>query len=276
MKVFISSDIEGVAGVTALEHLMPDGFGWQEARELMSREVAAAADVALASGAETVIVADGHGNAMSLLPELMPTGVELVRGWPRPLLQMQGIDQPGIAAALFLGYHASAQHPLGHLAHTFKGSEIAEIRLNGVAASEAYVNAAIAGEFGVPVILGSGSDAFIEEFRAFNPEAVMVSVKRDEGFLSQTSIAPAVARTRIADGVRIAMDRLGAVPPLVLPPPFTVDIVFRRRLPAEVFAYLPVLRRSGAFSITYSAGTMAEVARLISFILFCMPSGRIG
>ena len=118
-KLFISVDMEGCAAVSAPQALLPDRWAWEwtAARRWMTEEVSAAAEAVLAAGYQEVIVADGHGNAHNVDPDGLPDNVRLVRSWPRPLLQMQGIDDPGVRACAFVGYHAGPT-TTGGILHT--------------------------------------------------------------------------------------------------------------------------------------------------------------
>ena len=165
LKVYISSDMEGIAGVVSGEQLGPQGFEYQRFREFMTNEVLAAIEGARAAGATEILVGDSHGNGQNLLIEKFPKDVQIVRSWQRPLAMMQGIDST-FAAVLFVGYHTGTTNSEGVRAHTMSSATLADMRLNGVSVPEAGLNAAIAGHFGVPVALITGDEAVVKEARA--------------------------------------------------------------------------------------------------------------
>src|SRR2546430_6694669 len=105
-KIFISVDMEGITGVVQPAQLGPEGFEYQRAREWMTAEVNAAIEGVRRRAPAEVVVCDSHGNGQSLLIDKLPDDVQIVRGFPRPLEMMQGLDE-SFAAALFIGYHAS-------------------------------------------------------------------------------------------------------------------------------------------------------------------------
>src|SRR5262245_19913582 len=105
-KIFISVDMEGVSGVVQPPQLVPEGFEYQRAREWMTGETASAIQAIYAAGPADIVVCDSHGNGQNLLIDKLPDAVRIVRGFPRPLEMMQGIDET-FAAAVFIGYHAS-------------------------------------------------------------------------------------------------------------------------------------------------------------------------
>ncbi|HYC06102.1 MAG TPA: M55 family metallopeptidase [Azospirillaceae bacterium] len=266
MKVFISADIEGVAGFSTFDAGGPKDFEWERARRWMTDEVVVAARAALAAGAAEVIVADSHGNAQNILVEALPERVRLVRGWPRPLLQMQGVEEPGVEAAVLIGYHGSTHAPSGTLCHTYFGWRA--IRLNGVTISESYGNAALAGAFGVPVVAISGDEAAVAETRAWLPEIEAAIVKRAYGWRSVITTGPAEAHRLIADAVTRGIQRRTALAPLVLPGPITVELEFNNRIMVEIMELMPQFQRMDPYTIRYVAADMVEAMRFIVFTQF--------
>src|SRR5262249_6857307 len=121
IKVYISADMEGVAGVVSGDQLSPSSFEYERFRGFMTAEVLAAIQGAREAGATQIVVSDSHGNGENILIERLPDDVTLVRSWPRPLMMMQGIDS-SFAAAVFIGYHASTTNTAGVRAHTFSSA----------------------------------------------------------------------------------------------------------------------------------------------------------
>jgi D-amino peptidase len=160
LKVYISADLEGVAGAVTPEQLGPEGFEYSRFREHMTAEVLAAIEGARAAGATEILVSDSHGNGQNLLLDRFPEEVTIIRSWPRPLMMMAGIDS-SFDAAIFIGYHAATTTPAGVRAHTLSSARLAAVELNGKPMSEAGLNAAIAGHFGVPVVMISGDDVTV-------------------------------------------------------------------------------------------------------------------
>src|SRR5690606_8216527 len=162
LKIYISADMEGVAGVVTDEQLGPGGFEYERFRELMTAEVNACIEAAREAGATEVLVSDSHGNGQNLLVERLPADVTIVRSWPRHLGMMAGIDA-SFDGVILLGYHASTANERGVRAHTFSSANVTAFRLNGTSMSEAGMSAAIAGHFGVPVIMVSGDQVAVAE-----------------------------------------------------------------------------------------------------------------
>ena len=135
LKVHISVDMEGIAGVVTGDQIGPQGFEYGRFREFMTKEALAAVTAAKEAGATEIVVADAHGNGENLLVEQFPADVKIVRSWPRKLQMMAGIDQT-FDAAVFIGYHASTTNPSGVRAHTFSSATLTKVTLNGVGGAE--------------------------------------------------------------------------------------------------------------------------------------------
>lgn len=266
LKIYISADMEGVVGVVTGDQLGPSGFEYSKAREWMTAEVNAAIEGALAAGATEIVVSDSHGNGENLLIERLPKDVTLVRSWPRPLMMMEGIDQT-FDAAIFIGYHSSTSNPQGVRAHTMSSGRLADVRLNGVPMPEAGINAAIAGHFGVPVIMISGDDAVVSEVRALLGDIEGAVVKNHISFHSAKTLMPEVAYELIRQKVKAALDRLGDFNPYILDTPITLDVRFKNYRPSEVLAYLPIVERTDSHSIRFVGRDIVEVSKFLEFIM---------
>jgi D-amino peptidase len=275
-KLFVSADMEGCGAVSASQALMPDRWAWEwsVARKWMTDEVSAVAQAALAAGYDEVIVADGHGNAHSIEPDGLPHNVRLMRSWPRPLLQMQGVEEQEVQACAFVGYHAGPTAPNGLLAHSYSGAAFRTLRLNGEPCSEGYLNAALAGEFGKPVVLVSGDEHTIEDATRYAPEAVGLVTKHAIGYRSQVALPPRQVRELLAEAAATALKR--PLPkPFVVRGPFKLELEMTTQLAAEMLAYLPDVERKGAFAVVATFHHIADLMRFVAFAMFYSPTGVI-
>jgi D-amino peptidase len=263
--------MEGVAGVVTGDHLGPSGFEYQAAREWLTEEVLAAIRGARAAGATEIVVGDSHGNGENILLDRIPEGVRLIRSWPRPLGMVAGIDET-FDAVLFIGYHASTTNPEGVRAHTMSSGTLTAVRLNGTPVSEAVINAAIVGHFGVPVVMISGDDAIIAEAREQLGDFEAAEVKWSLGFHSAMTLTPGESQELIAERATAALRRLPDFRPLVLDGPVQVEVSFKNYLAAEVLAYLPIVERVDSHTISFTGQDMVEVSRFLSFMTEYSPS----
>lgn len=272
MRVYISADIEGVAGVTHLPTTGPGRFEWDLGRKWMTEEVLAAIEGATAAGATEFVIADGHGSAHNLLLDRLPPNARIVRSWPRPLLQMQGIEDGPFAAAVFVGHHSSAVSARGLLSHTFTLT-FRDIRLNGVSQSETSLNALVAAHFGVPLVFTSGDDDYIQHCLTVLPTLETVVTKRCVGFTSANHLHPAASCAAIRAGVQRALGRLATVRPAPLPQTFRLEAEFNDRSQPEMLEYLPWLERTGPFTIAAEFPDAVAAMKYIAFLSFYQSTG---
>lgn len=264
LKIYISVDMEGITGVVQPAQLGPgpEGFEYGRAREWMTGEARAAIDGAKAAGATEVLIADSHGNAQNLLIDQLPDDVRVVRGFPRPLSMMQGIDNT-FAGVVFIGYHASEYGDSAVRGHTMSSARLLHVKLNGSEVGEGVWNAAIAGHFGVPVIFISGDRAAVDQFRRTVPTAEGVVVKEGLGYHSAVTVTPARGRELIRQGVERAMRRIGEMKPHVVRTPVDFEVGFKLTMDAERISYIPGLRRIDAHAVAGTFPDMPTVAKLL-------------
>lgn len=266
LKVYVSADMEGVVGAVTGEQLGPSGFEYQRFREFMTNEVNAAIEGARAAGATEIVISDSHGNGQNLLLEKLPRDVTVIRSWPRRLMMMEGIDE-SFDAAIFIGYHSSTDNPRGVRAHTMSSARLASVKLNGRVMPEAGINAAIAGHFGVPVVMISGDDVIVEEARSVLGDIEGAVVKWAISFHSARTLMPEAAYGLIREKVETALGRLDDFKPFVLDSPITLDVRFKSYRPVEVLAYLPIVERTDSHSIRFVGEDMVEVSEFLEFML---------
>lgn len=266
LKVYISADMEGVGGVSSeSRQTSPKAADYEKYRRLMTLEVNAAVAGAYDAGATEVVVSDSHWDGLNIDAELLDRRVEIVRGFPRPLGMMQGIDG-SFAAAVFVGYHASEGQQNAILTHTQDGDKILEVKLNGVPVPEAGLNAAIAGDFDVPVVFVSGDQATgLEASRILGPIETAI-VKKGSGFYSGTMLHPDQCRRMIRDGVKRGVERRRQMKPYKVAHPVRLEVTFKDAFYAEIATYLRGVVRSRPNAIVYEATDMTDASRFFSAI----------
>jgi D-amino peptidase len=267
LKIFISIDMEGITGVVQPAQLGPGAEGWEyaRAREWMTAEARAAIEGAKSAGATEFVIADSHGNMQNLLIDQLPEDVRIVRGSPRPLSMMQGIDNT-FAGAVFIGYHASEYGSEAVRGHTMSSARLLHVKLNGAEVGEGVWNAAIAGSFGVPVIFISGDRACIEQFRKTVPSVEGVIVKEGLGYHAALTMTPARGQQLIKEGVARALKRLGEMKPHVVRTPVDLEVGFKLTLDAERISYIPGLRRVDAHAVSGSLPDMTAASKLLQIM----------
>ena len=264
-KIFISVDMEGITGVVQPAQLGPDGFEYQRARDWMTAEVNAAIQGARDAAPADIVVCDSHGNGQSVLIDKLPDDVRIVRGFPRPLEMMQGIDD-SFAAAVFVGYHASEWTSDAVRGHTISSARLLGVKLNGMEASEGIYNAALAGQFGVPVAFVSGDRLAVTQVQQVAPSAEGAIVKEPYGYHSAMTMTPARGQALIRDGVKRAMAKLGMLQPYRVKTPIDLEVGFKLTIDAERAAFVPGLTRSDAHRVKGTFTDMVQITRLLQVL----------
>lgn len=263
MKVLISVDIEGVAGVTHAEQVRPGNPEYERARGWMTAEADAAIRGAFEGGASDVLVNDSHGSFRNLLLDRIDGRARLVTGKPRYLGMMSGAEQQ-CDAVFLIGYHAGAGQQ-GVLAHTINSFAFRRVTVNGEELNEAGLYGALAGELGVPVALMSGDDVFIAETHARFPGALTVETKRAEGHASCISLSPEQSCRQIRETASKAMAAVPGLKPYLLPGKgFRCELLTQTTGQADLFCQWPALERIDGTALAFQADSMANVIRILN------------
>ena len=265
MKIYISVDIEGCAGVVDRNQgNVAGGADFEIGRRLMTLETNAAIEGALEAGATEIVINDSHAQMRNLLPELLHPKASVIQGRPKTMFMVEGLDS-SFDAVFFVGYHASAGIRDGVLNHAYHPYEL---RYNGTVYSEAGINASVAGYYGVPIALVTGDDAAVRDAASILPPHVGVSVKRGITRFSGESPHPEVARERIKAGAKKAIEQLGGRQPLVLSTPITVEIDFYHSIEADISSLMPTVERTGDRSVRFIASNAIEAFRTFTASYF--------
>ncbi|HEY7524070.1 MAG TPA: M55 family metallopeptidase [Candidatus Limnocylindrales bacterium] len=257
MRVYLSVDMEGIAGISHPGPTGRDDKGYPASVDLMVGEANAAIEGALAGGATDVLVNDSHGGMYNLRPIDLHPAARVLQGrktWSMVAGAQPSPGEPAFDVALFVGYHARAGHPTGTIAHTFTGRPTLT-RLAGRAAGETAINASVLGAWGIPVGLVSGDDALADEVADWLPGAERVVIKHGEGGWAAASVHPDRARELIRDGARRAVQRAAAreLRPLVVPPPVTIEVEYHLAIEADYAAIVPGAERYGDRGVRFTA-----------------------
>jgi D-amino peptidase len=247
MKVFVSFDMEGVAGIVDWSQCQPSGgAAYQQGCELLLGEVNAAIEGALAGGADEVVLNDSHGAMFNLDPGQLREPATYISGRHKPDYMMEGLDG-GYGAVFFVGYHGSISGEASTLSHTYNPEVVSGVRLNGEYVGESGINALVACELGVPIALITGDAVTLAEAERIAPDSVTVRTKQSRSRFSAHHLHPAVARTRIKDGACEAIQAVAAgniaTPRIELPA--TLDIEFQNSDMAEMASWVKGVERTG-------------------------------
>ena len=263
MRVFISVDMEGVAGVVEGKRTNPADEGFAHYRDLMQRECNAAIEGALDAGAQEIVVNDSHWHQLGLEPLRLNPRAELVSGSPSRLSMCEGIG-PGFDAAFFVGYHASAGTRGAVLPHTYAAIDVVQaMRLNGRRQSEGSINGAVCGYFDCPVALFTGDAAAVSEMHEYVTEVEGVVVKEGLGYQAARSVHPDEACGRIRTGACRALERLGNIPPLRVEGRADLEIDFTHPGGADRAELIWGVRRLSGQTVAFGGDDYLEVFKLM-------------
>ena len=264
MKIFISADIEGVNGITSWQETSMGNGEYEYFRRQMTEEVKRACLGAQDAGVTDILVKDAHDSAKNLIFSSLPEFVKLHRGWQGcPCSMMAGLDNT-FDAVMFIGYHSPSRSNGNPLSHTMN-TRIHHVKINGVIASEFYINALYASYLNVPVIFLSGDKNLTKQVKELNEDILTVATK--EGINGAVvSRHPEITNAEIQEQVKLAIknNKKTLVP---LPRHFDVEIQYRNHADAYSNSFYPGCKLVGSDRVIFSHDDYFEVLRTLKFIL---------
>jgi D-amino peptidase len=272
VRVYISVDMEGIAGINHPHPTDPADRRYPVSVDLMVGETNSAIEGALAAGATDILVNDSHWNMYNLLPDDLNPAARVLQGqkaWSMVAGARPGADGGRtFDVALFVGYHTRAGHPTGTIAHTYSGAPV-ETRLDGRPTGEYGMNALVLGAWGIPVGMVAGDDALAEEVEGWLPWAERVVVKTIDGGRSAISAHPSVARERVRDGAERAVRRAaaGELQTLEVDPPVVIEVDFAKGVIADHAAMMPGAERVGDRTVRVSSNDPETAFRAFLTVL---------
>ena len=258
MKIYITADYEGVSG-----HVQWDSGG---EREAITADINAAIAGAIDGGATEILAGEAHANMRNIIPEALDPRASFLSGQPKPINHVGGIDNT-FDAAMLVAYHAKAGTLRGIMAHTYT-DKVFSLRFNGTEVGELGADAAIAGYFGVPVIMVTGDRAACNEAHALLGDIEAVAVKEGVSRSAGRCIHPVEARKLIKEGAKRAMSLVGAAKPFVIEPPICTQIVFANPSHADNLEYLPFVERIDGRTVEFTTGDFIEAFELFNMMQF--------
>ncbi len=269
MKAYVSVDMEGLPGVVSPIHTSPKGFLHEEARKIMTKTVLTVVDELSKHGFGEIYVADSHWYMANIIYEDLPENVFLIRGIPRPYSMVYGIDE-SFDATLFIGYHARVGSRGAILEHTYSSTYIRGIKVNGVEASEYYLNALVAGHYNVPVILVAGDNKLGEEVKERTPWTKYVELKKSITRYAAINPNLNVALKKLRNGIKEAINdlRKGKMKPLRTKEPVEIEITLPNSGYADIAEYIPGTIRVNGCTIRYAAKNIIEAYKYLQATVY--------
>lgn len=265
MRILISADMEGVTGVTSAADVIVGTESWQRFRSLFTSDVNACVRGMSEAGVSDVLINEAHSAQRNLILEQLDPPARMLTGRHKPLSMMQGVDS-GVDGVVFLGYHTGAGTE-GVLSHTYLESHLTGVWLDGVHAGEGRLNAALAAEHGVPVLLVTGDDRTCADAAEYAPDAERVAVKecvsRYAAICDPPQRTAAAIREAAARGVRSITE---APPVTAGARPHRIDVEFDAAHLAAATAVIPTVEQTGLRTVGFDAPTMTEAMKAFKIV----------
>lgn len=255
MDIYITLDLEGVTTVTNLAQVRHGEPEFSATRTLMTEEINAAIDGALAGGAQEILVNEGHGKHRNVIPKELNQKARLLTGRNKLFHLMHGVER-GFDGMFMVGYHAGAGKRYGILGHTFHAFNCT---VNGRYMSEIGLCAALAGYHGVPTVLVTGDEESCRDALNLVPNMETVAVKEAVSAASAINLHPAVAQQQIREAAERALKRLPEIKPFVIEPPLVMDIDLYSPLMGDMHDLIPGCLRTGDRSVRYESNDFVEL-----------------
>lgn len=271
LKIYISADIEGVSGVVHSEHVARDGREHDRARMYMTCEVNACIEGALEVGANEILVNDSHGTMRNILLEQLNPKAELISGSPKKFAMVEGLDEK-YDAAIFIGYHTRMGSP-GILNHTFQGRVIRTIKINGKEYGEFGLNAAVAGYYGVPVVMVSGCNLLCKEAAELIPGIETAVVKETINRTTARNLSVQAAQELIREHTVKALKKREQIRPFLLNGSLDVEVSFLNTGLADYAEILPAVRRNSPDSVAFQTDHILDAYRYIRSLILIVNNG---
>jgi len=261
MRVWMSLDMEGVAGVVDWEQCRPgSGAPYALGCELLQDEVNAAIEGAIAGGATEVVLNDSHSRMANLDPRKIAGGAQYISGRHKPRYMMEGLDET-FDAAFFVGYHGSISGRPSTMSHTYNPEVFAGAKLNGTYVGESGINALVAEHYGVPIAFVSGDEVTWEETAPFAQGALNVVTKHSITRASARNLHPTESCRLIREGAREAIKRVaaGAVETPGIEQPAMLDLEFQTSDMAEIATWARGVRRTAERGVRIAGDSLLEM-----------------
>ncbi len=261
MKVFMVTDMEGVAGVVSFtQQSYPDGKYYEQAKKLETAEVNAAVEGLLDAGVTDILVWDGHGAGGIEFEELHPAA-KLLHGRPSPPWPRLNEVFAQYDVVVIVGQHAMAGVITSNQNHTQSSQTIDYYRLNGQPIGEIAQIALYFGSFGIPLIFLSGEIDACKETEALVPGVTTVAVKQGLGRGAAISLSAQEARRRIREGIRQAIEKQRSSPlePVVWPGPYVLEKRFFHTDVADAAAAQPGVERVDSQTVRLYSDNIRDI-----------------
>ena len=273
MKLYLSTDFEGVSGIVAWEQIIEGNSEYEQGRRLLTDEVNAVISGALEGGAKEFVINDSHHSMRNLHPQDLLGKAMLITGKHKPMYMMEGLDS-SFDGICFVGYHGSIGAKQAVLSHTYNPGAIWEVRINGEIVGESAINALVAAHYHVPIILISGDEVTAKESQHIAPNAEKVVVKQSLGRFAAANIHPVLACEMLQSGASRAVHNIKEMHPPVFTKPVSLEVTFLVADMAEMALWIRGVERIGSRTISIGSEDLLSLYRIFVTVVTLTRSLR--
>jgi D-amino peptidase len=262
MKIFISLDMEGIAGT----------FTWTqeennraEVRKCISQQIEWVIAGVKASkcnkSVDEILIADSHSSGDNLLYEItaLDDRLHLISGYPRPKYMMAGLDD-SFNVVFFVGYHGGIGTMHSVMDHSY-ASRFHRIWINDKIMNESLINAAYAGQLDIPVGLVIGDDSLKKQLAENGLAHIEYVVTKNSLSRFAVKNRPVnLVKKDTADAVKKVLNSdVKKIPVYKFEPPIKLKIEFQTSSMADLAEMLPDIKRLDGFTIELVHNDYSEV-----------------
>ncbi len=254
----IRCDMEGVSGVVSYLQAEPGRPEYAFGRAMFQFDLMACLEGLLSGGAGEIVIYDEHFFGRNVDPAWLPDQVSVICGKPPYRAGWAGGLDSSFAGVILLGLHSKAGTRNGLLNHSYE-PDIRDLRLNGISVGEIGMEASIAGDFGVPVLLVTGDSAGMREAERLLPGVRTVRVKESISVSGGKCHPSSVTAVWIRDAARLIVENPPHVRPRRAGPRVRLEITFNQGPYLEAFRGLYAGRMQNDRSIVLKGHGATEV-----------------
>ena len=261
MKVYISADIEGIWGVVSRKQVIGESGDYLRARKLMTKEVNLVCEELFNNGVKEIVVNDSHGPMDNIIIEELHPDVSLVSGYPKDLSMMEGVDET-FDCAMLIGYHPKAGTEQGIFDHTYAGRVVSKLMVNGEEVGESGLNALVAGQFGVPVVLVAGDDKVTMDVKEEIGDIETVAVKNTKSRYCAQNLPYNKVKISYKEAVAKAIANVDKYPVKKYTTPLTITLEFPQAVMVDKALSVPQVRKINSKTVEFEGENPVELYKL--------------
>jgi D-amino peptidase len=226
LKWMVRIDMEGLTGIVSMEQVVPGASEYTFGQRMLMHDLEALLDGLLQKDDDEVVLYDIHFYGRNTVFDRLDPRVTVICGKPNYTPANQAYLDGAFDGMLLLGLHAKSETPNALLAHNYE-HDIRRMSVNGVSVGEIGMEALMAGEANVPLVMVTADSEGVRETEALLPGTLTVSVKQSLGETSAMCYSPVVTRKSIREAALRCAAHCRSLRPFVIKGPVQLEMSFR-------------------------------------------------